>query len=161
MKKKKRNVVMSVGGSSILMIFIVLALVTFAVLSMVTSAADEKLAERNKNSIYARYAVDAEAELTLAKVGAVVASYTADIDLDFASWVKNGLADLPVTAEHTVDGGLSISYTVGEIDGWQARVTLSVDGGYNGDIRGGIRSWQLIFADKSVGDDGGYEFIID
>lgn len=64
----KRKVRMSVGVSSMLMIFVVLCFTTFGVLSYVTANADARLTQKNQQSAEAYYAADVQVEETLAAI---------------------------------------------------------------------------------------------
>ena len=55
------------GGAVIIIIFVVLCLTIFGLLSFATAFADKKLADRNLESIARYYRADAEAELKLAQ----------------------------------------------------------------------------------------------
>lgn len=71
---------MSVGGSSILLIFVLLSLTTFAALSLVSANADYKLSDKNAQATQAYYTADAAAEETLAAVDAAVRGVPAGDD---------------------------------------------------------------------------------
>jgi len=68
METKKRISMPVTGGSSLLSIFAVLALTIFAVLSVSTVTADQKLAEKMSESVEAYYAADCQAETILAQI---------------------------------------------------------------------------------------------
>lgn len=61
-----------VGGSSILVIFVLLCLTTFATLSMVSAGADLRLTDRTVETVQEYYAADARAEEILARVDGVL-----------------------------------------------------------------------------------------
>ncbi len=60
--KNKSEFHLSVGTSSILMIFVVLCLTTFGVLSFVTANADYKLSRKNADAVFAYYQSDSKAD---------------------------------------------------------------------------------------------------
>lgn len=66
MAKRGSNMGVGVGGSSILVIFILLCLTTFATLSMVSANADLRLTEKSADAVREFYAADAAAEQLLA-----------------------------------------------------------------------------------------------
>lgn len=68
MENKKRFSMPVTGGSSLLVIFAVLALTIFAILSISTVKADQKLAEKASSSVEAFYQADCEAERILAQL---------------------------------------------------------------------------------------------
>ena len=60
------------GASSILMIFVVLCLTTFAILSFVTSYADLRLSRRSQEAAEKFYAADARTDEILAEIDAIM-----------------------------------------------------------------------------------------
>ena len=64
----KREAPPAVGGSSLLVIFAVLCLTIFSLLSLSTVQADRRLAKVSQTAVQNFYAADTEAELTLAKL---------------------------------------------------------------------------------------------
>lgn len=66
---RNQNAAIGVGGSSILVIFVLLCLTTFATLSLVSANADMKLTARAAESTKEYYAADSAAEETLAVIG--------------------------------------------------------------------------------------------
>ena len=70
MAEKRRFSPPAVGGGSLLVIFAVLCLVTFALLSLSTVSADLRLAEKSRDYLTAFYEADGEAERMLAALRA-------------------------------------------------------------------------------------------
>ena len=68
MNDKKRMAMPATGGSSLLVIFAVLALTVFAILSISTVTADQKLADKSAVSVAAYYEADCKAEMILAEI---------------------------------------------------------------------------------------------
>lgn len=68
MNDKKRMAMPATGGSSLLVIFAVLALTVFAILSISTVTADKKLADRSAESVQGYYEADCRAEMILAEI---------------------------------------------------------------------------------------------
>ena len=68
MNDKKRMAMPATGGSSLLVIFAVLALTVFAILSISTVTADQKLADKAAASAEAYYEADCQAEMILAEI---------------------------------------------------------------------------------------------
>ena len=58
---KKQNMGLGVGGSSLLMVFIIVCLTTFATLSLVSANADDKLSVKTAQAVSAYYAADGRA----------------------------------------------------------------------------------------------------
>lgn len=65
MKKEKRSFGLSIGSSSILMVFVVLCLTTFATLSLVSANADYKLSRKTADAAATYYALDTAGERML------------------------------------------------------------------------------------------------
>lgn len=65
---KKRPISFSIGTSSILMVFVLLCLVTFAALSYASSSADERLSNTLRENVSSYYQASGEAERWLAEV---------------------------------------------------------------------------------------------
>lgn len=63
--KEKRPAIGTPGSSSLMVIFAVLCIAIFAVLSLSTSLAGKRLAESSAESVYDFYRADCEAEKTL------------------------------------------------------------------------------------------------
>lgn len=70
MKQENRNTFAAVGGSSLLVIFAVLSLTIFAMLSLNTALAQRRLTERSLAAIDAYYAADLKAETVFARLRA-------------------------------------------------------------------------------------------
>ena len=70
---KKRKSFFSIGTSSILIIFTLLVLVTFAVLSLVSANADVKLSQSASENITSFYLADHNAQISLQKIDATLA----------------------------------------------------------------------------------------
>lgn len=68
MKKKQRSQISVVGGSSLLVIFSVLCVVIFALMSLTTAMNDTELNERSLEAIRGYYAADSAAEEILAEL---------------------------------------------------------------------------------------------
>jgi hypothetical protein len=71
---------LSVGASSILMIFVVLCLTTFGVLSYVTANADSKLSTKNSETVENYYAGTSAAEKVLQKIDEALFSAKLDAE---------------------------------------------------------------------------------
>jgi hypothetical protein len=61
-QRTKRQFGVGIGASSLLVVFVVLCLTTFAALSLVSARADRSLAQRSAQASQAYYAADLEAE---------------------------------------------------------------------------------------------------
>lgn len=76
--RRKGNFHLGVGASSILMIFVVLCLTTFGVLSYVTANADNKISTKNAETVENYYAATAIAEQKLQKIDEALLSARED-----------------------------------------------------------------------------------
>lgn len=70
MKDKRRGSPPAVGGASLLVVFAVLCLTIFALLSLATVRADSRLADASVKSVTDYYAADLEAQTILARLRA-------------------------------------------------------------------------------------------
>ena len=87
--RRNENSAISAGGAIIIIIFVVLCLTIFALLSFATSFADKKLADRNMQSIQQYYEADASASEKLAQIYNFIHDYyKADIT-DTTNQTKN------------------------------------------------------------------------
>ncbi len=66
--KRKSDIQFGVGGSSILMIFVILCLTTFGILSFVTANADYKISAKNAETVKNYYKAYAEAQTRLQQI---------------------------------------------------------------------------------------------
>lgn len=72
--KQKERFHLNIGAISILMIFVVLCLTTFAVLSFVTANADKKISTKNAKSVENYYKASARVESTLSQIDTELAA---------------------------------------------------------------------------------------
>lgn len=70
MKKNHRVAIPGVGGSSLLVIFAVLCLTVFALLSLSTALAEKRMADASAQSVSAYYEADLQAERIFARLRA-------------------------------------------------------------------------------------------
>lgn len=120
---KKQRVGLGVGGSSLLMVFIIVCLTTFATLSLLSANSDYKLSAKTAQSVSDYYAADGRATERLQQIDALILSGQAE------EIVRLGLA------EQTIDG-----YTYSEaINNSQSlQVTLRMQNN-----RCTVASWQV------------------
>ena len=109
----------NVGGSSILVIFVLLCLTTFATLSLVSAHADEKLTQKAAMAAAEFYAADSAAEEKLAQIDVILKNARlASTEQDFRdAYQRAGLQDV------VFDGDM-ISYTVPVNERQNLEVTL-------------------------------------
>ena len=85
---KKKNFPMNIGLSSILLIFVVLCLVSFSILSIVSANADKKLSQKVMNRSIAYYNACNEAETMLKDVDEQLHTLYSDASDDSAYLVE-------------------------------------------------------------------------
>ncbi len=76
--KQKGNFQFSVGGASILMIFVVLCLTAFGILSYVTANADSRISAKNAEAVQNYYKADGKIQESLKQIDAVLLTAKAD-----------------------------------------------------------------------------------
>lgn len=131
MRKKNAGTGVSVGGSSILVIFVLLCLTTFATLSLVSANADLKLTSKTALATSEYYVADARAEELMSFVGDCAGQARfADNETDFRSKLWAMLAQ---NEEHIMLAENTVAYHVIINETQQLQVRLRVN--YpNGDI---------------------------
>ncbi|WP_312645618.1 hypothetical protein [Hydrogenoanaerobacterium sp.] len=121
MGREKNNTGISVGSSSILVIFVVLCLTTFATLSLVSAKADYKLTQKTAQATAEYYAADAKAEEYLQKLHKALQGTGAD------GWFAQlQLVDIKLTYE-VAGGSLVLRYDVPINDQKKLHVELGTE----------------------------------
>ena len=136
MSKRKHITGISIGSSSVLVIFVVLCLTTFATLSLVSARADYRLTQRTAQATAEYYAADTKAEETLQKLSGALGSAE--------RWQEQiALMDAAVTYE-VMDGKLLLSYGVPINDQKLLYVELAAQLDANGRPTGSLQRlrWQ-------------------
>lgn len=129
MAKRHLSTGVGVGSSSILVIFILLCLTTFATLSMVSANSDLKLTEKMAASTRAYYDADARAELILAEIDGVLwERWNAAGPESYADAVLAEMASREQITEavQEPDGTIRVGYVVPVSDSRQLSVKLRV-----------------------------------
>lgn len=90
------NFQFSVGGASILMIFVVLCLTTFGVLSYVTANADNRISERNAEAVKNYYQANRQAQTKLEEVDGALAAARSDAKQAVEEGTCDGLKNKPL-----------------------------------------------------------------
>ena len=128
MEKKQHSAPPFVGGTSLLVIFATLCLIIFALLSLSTTRADERLGDAVAQAVSDYYAADCEAEAILAQLrqGTVPAGVTASGDLYAYSCPVSDTQALAVEVRvHGMDYQVLRWQTVSTAD-WQPDDSLPV-----------------------------------
>lgn len=126
----KRGAGINVGGASILVIFIILCLTTFATLSLVSANADLRLTEKAAKATTEYYAADTRAEETLALIDAMLQDrrLLAAGPEAYASAVIGGLPSAApnVSVEPPGDGFLTVHFSEPINENQELAVTLRI-----------------------------------
>ncbi len=135
-KRVKQNTRQSsginIGSASIIMVFSVLCLTVFAVLTFVTANNEYKLSVKSADQVKAYYAADESATETMAKIENIVKT-TKSYGL-----ITNEVSSLGVTTEAS-DGNLVLSYTEKMDDYQELHVKLLFDGS-----KLSVKQWKLV-----------------
>lgn len=126
---RKISTGVNVGGSSILVIFILLCLTTFATLSMVSANADLRLTEKSAAAVNQYYAADFLAEHKLGEIdGHLQIEQAKGLPAnEYLDACKQSLSALDGVEVEQVDlGTLSVKYDVPVSENQKLAVTLTV-----------------------------------
>lgn len=110
--RKYYNGSIGVGGASLLLIFVLLSLTTFATLSLVSANADKGMVDRDAQAVTNYYAADSIAEEMLAKIGETVAQTPPNglVSALQAIQLENQLEE-PILVKQDPDG-VTIAYSL-------------------------------------------------
>lgn len=111
-----------VGGSSLLVVFAVLCLTVFALLSLSTVQADRRLADASVETVSAYYAADCQAQEILARLrsGEVPEGVTVVEDLGTATYAYYSC---PMTETQSLEVEVRLDGTSYQILSWQTVAT--------------------------------------
>ncbi len=125
---KRTDTPTAVGGSSLLVIFAVLCLTVFAVLSLSSVRADGRLSEASAESVRAYYEADCEAEEILARIraGNVPDGVTAEGNRYRYECAVSDTQTLVVEAEVTGESYRILRWQTEAAGAWQAEDELPV-----------------------------------
>ena len=116
---KKKNFGVNIGSASILLIFVILCLVSFAVLSIVSANADNKLTQKVLDRTTAYYEACNNAEASLAAVDDTlrnVYSSSADADSYFQMVGHSKSYAIPISDLQTLQVTIEILYPTRDDD---------------------------------------------
>jgi hypothetical protein len=132
----KKSSGINAGLSSIVMVFAVLCLTIFAVLSMVTAGSEKKLVEKSAAAVENYYAADSECEETL---GEIYEAWKGCSSLEDVKTKLAGMDKMPEDLYMTIENGrLYISYSQSVDENQSLQVGLAAD---TQDFQ--IKAWQL------------------
>ena len=123
MASDRKTAGVNVGGASIIMVFSVLCLTIFAVLTLVSANAESTLAKKSATVISNYYIADENATETLAKVYEIVGGESSLQDI--RAKTSQILKDISIKEE---SGVLYLSYSEKIDDSQNLTVKLSTDG---------------------------------
>lgn len=135
-KRVKQNTRQSsginIGSASVIMVFSVLCLTVFAVLTFVTANNEYKLSTKSADQVKAYYAADESATETMSQIENIVKTTNS------YGLITNEVSSLGVTTE-TSDGNLILSYTEKMDDYQELHVKLLFDGS-----KISVKQWKLV-----------------
>lgn len=143
--EKSRKPVLGVGTSSILLIFVLLCLITFAVLSLVSARSDYRLSKKNADHVEEYYQAQNKANQVLAHIETVLEEqYSTWGDTDrYAEEVRRVLEGTEYGI--TFPSQREISYQIPAGDSDELLVTLLLPENLTeGDSYCQIKSWKLV-----------------
>lgn len=131
---KKTQFSMNIGLPSILLIFVILCLVSFGILSLVSANSDRKLSQKVLDRSSAYYEICNQAEETLAEVHKqLVAAY---LSCDSQASYEDNIQDIPT----------SYSYTISDLQELRITLRFLYPSNQDGDFYQ-IEAWQIITTD--------------
>lgn len=144
--KGNRYAGIGVGGSSILVIFVLLCLTAFATLSLTTANADRSLTLRTAQAAQNYYEADARAEEILGEVDYLLVGFRRQAVSQSAYFdlceqrLPESIAGMNVS--RVENNSLRLSYTVPAGDGAELAVVLRVSPGMTGRFE--LEEWKLV-----------------
>lgn len=124
---KKRGTGINVGSISILVIFVLLCLTTFATLSLVSANADKKLTDTAAKSLLNFYSADSKAEEILANIdGGLKKADIGTSKQDYFNNCINSLSNFDAISTTLVEEKLTLSYIASIDDKKQLQVSLDI-----------------------------------
>ncbi len=137
MKKKKRSFGISIGSSSILVVFVVLCLTTFATLSLVSAHADYRLSRKTADAVASYYALDSAGEELVADLAAVLREARPAQGVDetvlreqlekaLETFARPSTWDSDPSFRISPEGVWILSYAFRQADGWQLFIQLDI-----------------------------------
>lgn len=123
MANERKTAGVNIGGASIIMVFSVLCLTIFAVLTLVSANAESTLAKKSVASVKSFYSADEAASNTLSKIYDIADK---ESDLQAIKAQVTSLSDTIKVEEQ--NGQLIITYTEKIDDGQNLTAKISTDG---------------------------------
>lgn len=157
-KEKQQSYFVNIGSSSLLVIFLILCLVTFAVLSLSSAKSDYSFSQRLAQHRQIYYEANANAEEIVSQIDNTLAETAEDIDL-FSPSFSDGLDSYFSAVNETLSGSqindtnvncdlfgddFLISFQVPAGDSQALSVTLKVTDCREAETYYEIKAWQII-----------------
>ncbi len=127
--EKKHSGGINIGTSSILVTFVLLALVTFAALSYMSARSDYVLSKEHADRTASYYDANRMAEIYLANIEALLSKHldSSKTEQDYYDGVDALFADNDkIEVGQSDDGDKTLSYTIAVTNGQNLNVTLRV-----------------------------------
>jgi hypothetical protein len=121
---KRGGIRLSIGGSSILVIFVILTLTTFAALSLVSANADYSLSRKTMSASTQYYTADSRAEEMLMQIDTALADIPSGSF--FLTEAETALAGMDGVSAARDGDSLLVTYTIPVSDSQSLSVVLSV-----------------------------------
>lgn len=136
MAKEKKRSTMQVGGSTILMIFTVLCLTVFSVLSLSSARADASLTKRAEQAVLAYYDADGKAEERLQEIDQTIAKANREVleEAEFSLFLNQELGEVYQNGK--------IQYEIPLENGKQS-LFVEIEPIYQGKQNFNISQWQI------------------
>ncbi len=141
MNNKAPNMGVPIGTSLLLVVFVLLALITFATLSYVSADTDNKLSQNVADATTAYYKAEEAAQTTLMQIHAVVTdTVQQDIQKQYEE-LSNILRDYNIVMR---DDKVYISYEtiVSDVESLYSEIEVLPNGDFN------IIRWQLLYTEE-------------
>lgn len=139
---------LGIGSSSILMIFILLCLTTFAVLSLTTASADKRLTDKASQAVLEYYAADVKAEERLMEIDDALLAAQIAPEVGYLDWCAENLTTIgsDLTVKHN-QTSIDVSYRVPMSANQALEVALNVPKRAVGEPRYRVTGWQAVSTD--------------
>lgn len=94
---KKASAPVSVGGLSVIMVFVTLCMTTFGVLSLTSAVADKKLTEKNAQSVADYYVCEGETQQLLGEISMMDSAESMNTLENVSAVIKDGVIYATIT----------------------------------------------------------------
>ncbi len=142
MNNKPQQMGVPIGTSLLLVVFVLLALITFATLSYVSADTDNKLSQSVADTTKEYYAAESKAHTTLMEIHSSLQNLTYS-DEDFSDELKSTFPDYTVEMRDT-QIYLSFLTVVDEKESILSEILVMPQGDYS------ITKWQLLYTQEWV-----------